>query len=1111
MPTTPTTAETDRGRPWPDYVLATAALAAIVLALSIIVAWHGGDRQIADWCPHYPTAIAVCLAGMGLWAGYRGRSLCMGVFGFAVLISGLCPLISRTFGFTCPLDTLLQPLVSSQLPWAGPMTIGTAACFVAVGAVLLGLSFADRFLSLVTLYAALGTLVTATGLVVIFGLGLELGLSSHWPAIAPATPQSAAFLVVLGTGTVLLAWRTATPDYTLPRWLPIPAAMIVFTLTAVLWQALVHNEATDVVHETEEALARVQRCATALANREQSILRQMAERYASSPPMGLDDWAADARLTTEKNPIYQAIEWVTPSGHVQRVVPIEGNEEAAGLDLGFEHRRRTAMATAEATGRPTFSEAVDLVQGQKGVLLFAPMADADEFHGFILGVYRLSHLFDAVLADVAPGYAAQLLGPAHELLYSQGVANGTLTDSYNVQEGVVRLGNLKWTVQLSALPKSLATRGARLANAVLVMGLIVGLLLGFAVRWAGQSRRTALSLAANQSRLQLEIAERASVQNELRSAHSLLERRVERRTQALRETNTALNDQMARTAQSEALFRTLLDSAPYAIIMADSKGVIRRVNRETDKVFGYEPNELVGQPIETLVPKRFRQAHPAKRAAFHALPIEQRTRHPRDVVGVTKAGTEFAAEIALRTVTVDREELVLCAASNVTERKDAEALLHQLTESLQQANAKLDRLSTVDPLTSALNRRGLDAVLRTELARAKRMDVTVAALLIDCDDFKLVNDVHGHAVGDQVLAAISQRAAVSLRGTDYLSRVGGDEFVALLPDCTDAQAHCIAERIRLGVSSLPIKVAGSPLHLTVSIGLALLPPETRTVDHVIALTQLALRKAKHAGKNQVASPSTEAIPTAATAQAELADIISGKELHVMVQPIVNVNDGQWVGYEMFVRGPVGALQTPLALLDAATQHQLSAPIDICCLQSCVKSAESLQAAGRIHINLLPSTLYTSSAQLAQVFATTNPGQDYCVELSEASFAGSSTNLTSALATLRQHNVAIAIDHVGAGSGTVDLLLHMEPDFIKLAPTVTHGIHAAQHKQALLKRIISVARALGAKTIATGIESHEDAALLRQHGVDLAQGYLWSKPQPAKELCALAAAHQGQLA
>ncbi len=182
---------------------------------------------------------------------------------------------------------------------------------------------------------------------------------------------------------------------------------------------------------------------------------------------------------------------------------------------------------------------------------------------------------------------------------------------------------------------------------------------------------------------------------------------------------------------------------------------------------------------------------------------------------------------------------------------------HRLTKEKDKVNAELGRLILMDPLTELFNRRGLEKILSREVAWVRRQGSSLTAILLDIDDFKRINDTFGYLMGDQVLKQVAQNLAKALRATDYVSRVGGDEFVILLPQTELANGLTVAEKIRLAIAETPISLPSGAPKITVSLGVSELTSDITSIDKLLGKTNLSLSKSKREGKNRVSNETSD--------------------------------------------------------------------------------------------------------------------------------------------------------------------------------------------------------------------------------------------------------------
>ncbi|MCP5070051.1 MAG: PAS domain S-box protein, partial [bacterium] len=294
---------------------------------------------------------------------------------------------------------------------------------------------------------------------------------------------------------------------------------------------------------------------------------------------------------------------------------------------------------------------------------------------------------------------------------------------------------------------------------------------------------------------------------------------------------------------AEERFRLVVESSPSAMVMVDGAGTIVLVNAQTEQMFGYSRDELVGEPVEVLLPERFRSAHSVSRMMFVQASRSRPMGKSRDLFGLTKDGREIAIEIGLTPIDMQGETLILSAIIDVTDRKRLEA--------------ELLRLSHEDELTGALNRRSFEEIISREWAHSLRDGSPLALIMIDVDFFKAYNDRHGHQAGDRCLKEVARAIQSGLRRSlDALTRYGGEEFAAILPGTDAAGAKIVAENIQRAVRSAEIEHLDSLAAscVTVSSGVASLVAEAGSdPEELIKHADRALYAAKDAGRDRVMS------------------------------------------------------------------------------------------------------------------------------------------------------------------------------------------------------------------------------------------------------------------
>lgn len=423
--------------------------------------------------------------------------------------------------------------------------------------------------------------------------------------------------------------------------------------------------------------------------------------------------------------------------------------------------------------------------------------------------------------------------------------------------------------------------------------------------------------------------------------------------------------------------------------------------------------------------------------------------------------------------------------------------LARVKRELETANRDLERLTLIEPLTELLNRRGLQQALSREVKQLGRTSAQAAVLVVDLDDFKAINAKWGHAVGDVVLKEIGRRLRNSVRGVDYVGRLGGDEFMLLLPETEVAEITRVAERIRLAVATGVVQHSGGTVTLTASIAAMLLTPEMPAVDQLLTRAHLLLTRAKADGKNRVVFPTSDFDDTARRlrAQADMcSNLAAGRHVLTLKQPIFRLEDQSPVGWEFLSRYSNGAFELPENFFRLCTERNVLTLVDHACLRAAVNAAMDLPPYARFHLNIFPTTLLAVPPEhLLDLFPRPLPADTFCLEISEQQIVGDPSYLLGAVGALRAAGILIAIDDVGFGSSCLESLVLLEPDVMKIDKRCVIGIDRDVNRIAHLRRYVGIARSLGCEIVAEGIETAGELEVVRSLGIEFGQGFFWGQP------------------
>jgi diguanylate cyclase len=423
-------------------------------------------------------------------------------------------------------------------------------------------------------------------------------------------------------------------------------------------------------------------------------------------------------------------------------------------------------------------------------------------------------------------------------------------------------------------------------------------------------------------------------------------------------------------------------------------------------------------------------------------------------------------------------------------------------------------LATTDPLTGLANRIRLHEVLDDldQVHLAARQPCAV--LLIDLNDFKPVNDTLGHDAGDALLRGFAQVLRRSVRSTDTAARLGGDEFAVVLHDLRDPDdAIQVAQRI-LAELETPFPIAGRPVRVRASIGIALAGPDSRA-DDLMQEADLAMYEAKRertVGWQLFVAGATDAKQEQARLREELRRAVDSGQLRVAYQPIVALSSGRILGFEALVRWqhPTLGLLTPDAFLPLAERTGIVHDIDLWVLrQACLQMGDwAAQLPGgrglRLNANLSAGQLKRPNlARLVlDVLAETGfePHQ-LVLEITETSALVVSEALAH-VTTLRERGVRIALDDFGTGHSSLEHLLRMPVDIIKLDGCFVTELNDERASMAIAQAVVRLGQVLDLDTVAEGIETPDQARQMLDLGYAGGQGYHFSRPLPADDVPAL---------
>jgi len=544
-------------------------------------------------------------------------------------------------------------------------------------------------------------------------------------------------------------------------------------------------------------------------------------------------------------------------------------------------------------------------------------------------------------------------------------------------------------------------------------------------------------------------------------------------------------------AQMEGRYRGLLEAAPDAMVVVNQGGEIVLLNVRAEKEFGYSRDELIGQRVKNIIPEGFaeRLIADALRSAEDAQ--AQEIGSGIELTGRRKDGSEFPIEIMLSPLESAEGILVTAAIRDITTRKKAEAQMIHSSEH--------------DFLTDLPNRMLLNDRVSQAIGFAWRHGEKVAVPFLDLDGFKYVNDSLGHRTGDKLLQSVARRLVACVRGTDTVSRQGGDEFVVVLSEEEHSEDAAITARRMLQAVAEAHSIDQHDLHVTSSIGISVYPDDGLDTETLIKNADTALYQAKENGRQryQFFEPAMNVRAVERQSIEEsLRCAVERQEFTLLYQPKINLRTGEISGAEALIRWthPIRGRVPPAEFIPIAEDCGLILPIGKWILREACRQARAWVDAG---LPLGTMAVNISAMQLRDenfldgVFAilkdTGLDPRSLELELTEGVLMKHSESTASILKTLRAKGVQVAVDDFGTGYSSLSYLRKFPIDALKIDRSFVRQIITVPDETIIVAAVIGLGRSLKLRVVAEGVETHEQLAFLQAHQCDEAQGYYFSRP------------------
>jgi diguanylate cyclase (GGDEF)-like protein len=429
---------------------------------------------------------------------------------------------------------------------------------------------------------------------------------------------------------------------------------------------------------------------------------------------------------------------------------------------------------------------------------------------------------------------------------------------------------------------------------------------------------------------------------------------------------------------------------------------------------------------------------------------------------------------------------------------------------LRDSRAETLFLSENDSLTGLPNRNRLNDAAKRALALSRRTKRRVAALMIDLDRFKDINNDFGQAAGDKVLKAAAKRLRSSIPEEDIVARFGGDEFVVLQIGMHQPNgASSLADRLTR-VLAEPYLIDGSELACRASIGIALSSQDEEDLDALVACADAALFKAKASGRNSVSffEPGMDAkIRERRDIEAGIRRALAADLFQLAYQPLYSFHDGRLLGFEALLRWPEGwPPQSPVEFIPVAEESGLINSIGVWALETACRTAANWAHPLMVAVNLSPVQFRDGNIVSIVKRALESSGlhpERLELEVTESLWIHDSDSVINQLRRLRGLGVSIALDDFGTGYSSLAYLWKFPFNTVKIDQSFVRGMENEPKAAAIVHTITSLGKVLDLTITAEGVETPEQARILKEAGCDQAQGFLFGRPLPALAATALA--------
>ncbi|MGZ0078058.1 EAL domain-containing protein [Methylomonas sp. YC3] len=1006
--------------------------------------------------------------------------------------------------------------------WFTPIWVGAAASVGAIAQPLLGASLINRWIGrhnplmedrhvvwffLLAIASCLISASVGTSFLYIFDTidAEEIGLNwcTWWIGDAIGTVIFAP-LLLLFIGTPRHIWRQRQKFVAYPLSISLLLVVIAFVYSRNLENQRLNGLFDNQINLTHTNLQ--EHFSDDILNNQ--LLKAL---FDSSESVNPNEFRLFAHTIFSKHPELEALEWIPrvnaedrsafeqqtettihehnrnqqliPAGKRNVYLPIAyafGNQQNIGFDVASNPQLSSAIQKAINSGETVVTDGMVCDDKQPCFAIYSPIylkgkslntsAQRQQFFvGLVSNVFKLSNEIQELSGRLQSTRLSVAIYDQDQLLYRstpEGIESKTHYLLPSKRQSLA-VADRNWTLEYKPLPEFYTQQNPwtvwwLLSGSFLLCGLTsFGLML--------MSGRTAR-----------------------------IEDLVALKTRDLLRSNQALNTEIERRKQQENELRIAATTfqSHEAIIVTDANGAILRVNNAFNKITGYSAEEVIGRQPDFL--SSTHQAPGFIQTLTQALAKDNQWQG--EIFNRRKNGDVFPEWLTVTGVRDEQDRLLNYVAifSDISEKKAAEREIHEL--------------AFYDPLTGLPNRRLLLDRLKQEIAAAKRQSYYGSLFFLDLDHFKTLNDSRGHQVGDELLIQVAQRLKSIIRDEDTACRLGGDEFIVMVPgrysQLSQATSHAamLAEKI-LHTINQPFTVQGSEHHFSTSIGVTLFPEVAEQPEAVIQQADTAMYRAKESGRNGISfyRPSMqETADRRLTLEKEIRQALKQRQFLLHYQAQVD-HLGKVISAEALIRWqhPEKGMISPAEFIPIAEDTQLILPIGEwvmreACRQIKVWDAQNLPIH---HVAVNVSSRQFRQAdfvdQVKRILIDAElPAERLVIELTEGCVISDIDDTVEKMRDLQTLGVKTSIDDFGIGYSSLSYLKKLPISQLKIDQSFVRDIASDPNDAVIVETIINMAKNLGLHVIAEGVENQEQMIFLRDKGCLSYQGYYTGRPVAA---------------